>query len=141
MILTSWLTWWSPTAAYARSGDGHGRNQESDPNLCGSKLLHLLCPSPSSTVTSTESLELAGKLRVFPSSEKEVRGSSLPCLPHLSSLQLELVIPDLKTIVPMATPWWLLLATMAIFHSVNKVGSKIKLLFERVCRGKTKMTS
>lgn len=74
-------------------------------------------------------VELAGNLRLFPPNE-EIRESYLPCLPYLSSLQLELVIPDLKTIVPMTTPRQLLLATMAIFHNFHKVGSNAELLFE-----------
>lgn len=71
---------------------------------------------------SAELKELAGNLRLFPLNEEEVRGSYLPCFPYLSSLQLELVIPDLKTVVPMATPWQPLLATTAIFHHFHEVG-------------------
>ena len=70
--------------------------------------------------------------RLFVLNEEQVIGSFFPCLPYLSSLHLELVIPDFKTIVPMATPWQLLLATIAIFHHFHKVGSNTKLLFERV---------
>lgn len=43
-------------------------------------------------------VELAGNLRLFPPNE-EIRESYLPCLPYLSSLELELVIPDLKTFI------------------------------------------
>lgn len=78
---------------------------------------------------SAELQELAGNLWLFPLYEEEVRSSLLPCLPYFSSLQRELVIPDLKTTVPMETPWQLLLATMATFHQFNKVGSNTKLLF------------
>lgn len=80
--------------------------------------------------------ESAGNGRLFVLNEEEVTGSFFPCLPYLSSLHLELVIPDFKTIVPMATPWQLLLATIAIFHHFHKGGSNTKLLFERVFRSK-----
>lgn len=88
-----------------------------------------MMPSQSSRAMFAKLVELARKLRLFPPN-KEVRNSYLPCLPYLSSLQLELVIPDLKTIVPMTTPQQLLLATIAIFHNFHKVGSNTELLFE-----------
>lgn len=68
-----------------------------------------------------ELAELARNLRPFPPNEEEIRSSYPACLPFLSSLQLKLVLPDLKTIVPMATPWLLLLATMAVFYNVTKL--------------------
>lgn len=82
--------------------------------------------------------ESAGNRRLFVLNKEEVIGSFLPCLPYLSSLHLELVIPDFKTTVPMATPWQLLLATIAIFHHFHKVGSNTKLLFESFQKQKPK---